>query len=349
MMKTRLVTLGIILILVVMLPVFAQGETQEAFELLCGKKTASACTVYFNTSMEEVVASIPAGTYVQVGDTIQGTNWKKITFFCNGGKITGWANVSTSNTTSIVRRGGMAYDIHEKDPDYDTKMQQGTVERDVREDWSIYGYDDDYEHIIPEEAAARAGQYATSGASSQRAAATGYATTGIVNGQPAEAPRAASAPAAVTFKAKLRRVSGKEDPEALLVAFVYAPNSGKASLREAADNDSKALAQCAAGTVVTVLEIGKTHSLVEAGGQVGYLRNDCLGYSAVKEEQVRLGALVGGGSISVRGGADKDSARIAQWPAGTQVTVYGVDGNWCEVEFDGQHGWVASKYVVAYQ
>ena len=64
---------------------------------------------------------------------------------------------------------------------------------------------------------------------------------------------------------------------------------------------------------------------------------------------MRLGALVGGGSINVRGGADKDSARIAQWPAGTQVTVYGVDGNWCEVEFDGQHGWVASKYVVAYQ
>ena len=72
----------------------------------------------------------------------------------------------------------------------------------------------------------------------------------------------------ITLKAKLRRVSGHEAPEDLLVAFVYAPNSGKASLREAADNDSKVLSQCHSGTVVVVLEIGKTHSLVEVDGQV---------------------------------------------------------------------------------
>ena len=355
-MKSHLVILCIILTLVVMLPVIAQADAQSEFELLCGVKTSSACTVYDGTTMENVVASLSSGTYVMVGGEMPG-GWKHLTFYQNGVRKNGWANVGTVACRSVVRSGGMAYDIHENDPEYDAKMKQGTVERDVREGWSIYGEDDplesNFEHISPEEAAARAGQYTNSGVSNQRAAATGsvseYATTGAVNGQPAEAPRAASAPAAVTFKAKLRRVSGKEDPEALLVAFVYAPNSGKASLREAADNGSKALAQCAAGTVVTVLEIGKTHSLVEADGQTGYLRNACLGYSAVKEEQVRLGALVGGGSINVRGGADKDSARIAQWPAGTQVTVYGVDGNWCEVEYEGQHGWVASKYVVAYQ
>ena len=340
MMKKRLVALCFILALVVTFPILAQGETQDEFELLCGKKTSSACTVYCNASMEEVVASIPAGTYVQVGDTMSGTNWKKITFFYNGSKMTGWADVSTSNATSVVRRGGMAYNVHEKDPDYDQKMQQGTVESDVRGGWSIYDGEDDSEHVNPEKAASSAGKMGS---------ASEYATIGAVVGQHTEAPRAASAPAAVTFKAKLRRVSGSEAPEELLVVFVYAPNSGKASLREAADKDSKVLTQCASGTVVTVQEIGKTHSLVEVDGQTGYLRNDCLGYSAVKEEQVQVGSLVGGGKINVRASADKDSARIAQWPAGTQVTVYGVDGAWCEVEFDGQHGWVASKYVVAYQ
>lgn len=158
---------------------------------------------------------------------------------------------------------------------------------------------------------------------------------------------AASGNADITLKAKLRRVSGSESPEDLLVAFVYAPNFGKASLRESADNSSKALAQCDAGTVVVVLEIGKTHSLVDVDGQVGYLRNDCLGYSALREEQVLTGMLMGSDKINVRGGADKDSCRVAQWPAGTQVTIYGVDGNWCEVEYDGVHGWVASKYVAA--
>ena len=354
-MKSRLVVLGIILTLVVMLPVIAQAETQREFELLCGVKTSSSCTVYDGVEMENIIASIPAGTYVMVGGEMPG-GWKHLTFYHNGAKKYGWANVSVKGTLSVVRSGGEAKGVHELDPDYDAKMKQGTVEVDIRKGWTSYEKDpftEDLEHVSPEEAAACAGQYANSGASNQRAAATGsttdYGTTGAVIGQPAEAPRAASAPAAVTLKAKLRRVSGKEAPADLLTAFVYAPNSGKASLRETADKDGKVLTQCASGTVVTVKEIGKTHSLVEVDGRTGYLRNDCLGYSAVKEEQVQVGSLVGGGTINVRAGADKDSARIAQWPAGTQVTVYGVDGNWCEVEYEGQHGWVASKYVVAYQ
>ena len=254
---------------------------------------------------------------------------------------------------SNVRKGnGMLDQVHELDPDYDAKMQQGTVESDVRGGWSVYDYDDGYEHVSPEEAAARAGQYATSGASKQRAATTGattsYAMTGAMVGQ-AHTASSTAASCGVTLRAKLRRVSGNEAPDDLLATFVYAPNSGKASLREDASNDSPVLAQCTSGTVVAVLEIDKTHSLVAVDGQAGYLRNDCLGYSAVREEQVQAGTLVGGGNINVRAGADKDSARIAQWPAGTQVTVYGVDGNWCEVEYDGLHGWVASKYVAVYQ
>lgn len=257
----------------------------------------------------------------------------------------------------------MAYDIHENDPDYDAKMQQGTVETDIRAGWTVYENDPftaDLEHVSPEEAAARAGQYTAGGGlnttSGQRTTTTGSpmttaspTTTGSTTTSKSTTTRTATGNTTVTLKAKLRRVSGKEAPEDLLTAFVYAPNSGKASLREAADNDSKALTQCTTGTVVTVLEIGKTYSLVEVDGQTGYLRNDCLGYSAIKEEQVLTGTLVGGGKVNVRGGADKDSYRIGQWPSGTQVTVYGVTGSWCEVELDGVHGWVATKYVAPVQ
>ena len=366
-MKSRLITLCIILTLAVMLPVVACADAQEEFELLCGVKTSASCTVYDSTTMENVITSISGGTYVMVGGEMPG-GWKHLTFYQNGVRMSGWANVGTVACRSVVRRGGMAYDIHENDPDYDAKMQQGTVERDVREGWSIYGGNDPlesgFEHISPEEAAARAGQYTTSGSTTAgnqytasgsktittssatttaSPATTGSTTTGSTT------TRTSTVPTVVTLKAKLRRVSGSETVDDLLTAFVYAPNSGKASLREAADNDSKVLSQCTTGTVVTVLEIGKTHSRVDVDGQVGYLRNDCLGYSDVKEEQVLSGILVGGGSVNVRGGADKDSYRIGQWPSGTQVTVYGVNGIWCEVEFDGVHGWVATKYVVPVQ
>lgn len=367
-MQSRLVTLCIILTLVVMLPVVACADAQEEFELSCMLKTANASAVYDGKWSEEsemgnVFTSIPAGTYVKVHGTFRDT-WKDITFCQNGVKMRGWAEVRTVAATSSVRNsGGMLDSVHEKDPDYDAKMQQGTVEVDIREGWTIYENDpftEDLEHITPEEAAARAGQYGKTGSttskSGQKTATTSSATTtgatttksGTTSKSTATV-RTSTKSTAVTLRAKLRRVSGKEAPEDLLTAFVYAPSSGRASLREAADNSSKVLAQCTAGTVVTVLEIGKTHSKVDVDGQVGYLRNDCLGYSAVKEGQVLTGILVGGSNINVRGGADKDSYRIGQWPSGTQVTVYGVHGNWCEVEFNGVHGWVATKYVVPVQ
>lgn len=347
-MKSRLVALCIILTLVVMLPVVACADAQEEFELGCNLKTASGCTVYDEPVDGNVVATLPAGTYVRVHSTFV-DGWQSYEFYHNGTKMYGWAVVSLTRATSIVRSGGMAYDVHEKDPDYDAKMKQGTVEVDVREGWSSWENDPftaDLEYVTPEEAAARAGQYTTSGSATTTSTTT---TKGGTTSKSTASARTSTGNTAVTLKAKLRRISGKEAPEDLLVAFVYAPNSGKASLREAADNNSKVLAQCTTGTVVTVLEIGKTHSKVDVDGQTGYLRNDCLGYSAVKEEQVLTGTLVGGGNINVRGGADKDSYRIGQWPSGTQVTIYGVSGSWCEVEFDGVHGWVATKYVVANQ
>ena len=357
-MKSRLITLCIILTLVVMFPVLAQAETKEEFELSCNMKTTSACTVYDSSAMNTVVASIPAGTYVHFKGGSVG-DWTRIEFYHNGSILIGWAEVKLTQASSVVRKGDTAYNVHELDPDYDEKMQEGTVEVDARQGWSIYDNDPGKQHVSPEEAAARAGQYTTSGSttagnqyttSGQRTTATGSTTTtGSTTSKSTTTTRTSTVPTVVTLKAKLRRVSGSETPADLLTAFVYAPNSGKASLREAADNDSKVLSQCTTGTVVTVLEIGKTHSRVDVDGQVGYLRNDCLGYSAVKEEQVLSGVLIGGGSVNVRGGADKDSYRIGQWPSGTQVTVYGVNGIWCEVEFDGVHGWVATKYVVPVQ
>lgn len=360
-MKSRLVALCLILTLVVMLPVAACADAQEEFELSCILKTANASAVYDGEWSEEsemgnVFTSIPAGTYVKVHGTFRDT-WKDITFCQNGVKMRGWAEVRTVAAASSVRNsGGMLDSVHENDPDYDAKMSRGTVEVDIRAGWTTYEKDPftaDLEHISPEEAAERAKQYGASGGTTstptQQNATTGNAATAGSNttSKSTSTARVSAKTTAVTLRAKLRRVSGKEAPEDLLTAFVYAPNSGKASLREAADNNSKVIVQCTTGTVVTVLEIGKTHSLVEVDGQTGYLRNDCLGYSAVREEQVLTGTLVGGGNVNVRGGADKDSYRIGQWPSGTQVTVYGITGSWCEVECDGVHGWVASKYVIA--
>lgn len=343
-MKQRLIVFCLILTVIALLPVFAQAETQREFELGSSLKTANACEVHDGSPDGAVFAYLPAGTYVRhMGAGTDG--WIGIQFWHNGRRAMGYAQVRTVAAMSNVRKGNGTLDqVHELDLDYDAKMKRGTVESDVRAGWTSYENDPftaDLEHVSPEEAAARAGQYKSSGSSS-------YALDGALEGgETAAAPGASVASTEVTLKAKLRRVSGSEEPEDLQAAFVYAPNSGKASLREAADNGSAVLSQCATGTVVTVLEVGKTHSKVDMDGQIGYLRNDCLGYSAVKQEQVLAGTLVGGGSINVRSGADKDSRRIAKWPSGTQVTVYGVDGNWCEVEYDGQHGWVASKYVVA--
>ena len=123
----------LILICLLMLPAFATAETQEEFELRCFKKTAAAATVYsyLNSSEGEVIDYIPAGTYVQCKSSTRDGR-TTVVYMKNGVKKQGTIKVKLIDCTSTIRKSdGLAYDIHEKDPNYDAKIKEGVLEFDV--------------------------------------------------------------------------------------------------------------------------------------------------------------------------------------------------------------------------
>ena len=61
--------------------------------------------------------------------------------------------------------------------------------------------------------------------------------------------------------------------------------------------------------------------------------------------QATYKAKVTGGALNVRAEPSKDSARIAQLPNGSIVTVIETVGSWCEITCDDITGYVLSGYL----
>ena len=60
------------------------------------------------------------------------------------------------------------------------------------------------------------------------------------------------------------------------LATIYAPRTGKASLRQTASSKGTLLKNCKAGTIVSVLAIGNGYTRINYKGTVGYIKTACL-------------------------------------------------------------------------
>ena len=155
---------------------------------------------------------------------------------------------------------------------------------------------------------------------------------------------------------------GKEEPttyastlvaydENLDVAVIYAPKTGKATLRASASTKAKSLGQCEAGRIVVVLKGGSTFTRVLYDGKEGCILTSALTLcGAVPEEDFSTATLSYKGrtdssaTISVYT-ATNGKRRIDQWRVGNDVVVLDENGSWTEVEIDGWHGFVKSDYL----
>ena len=356
-MKKLSMMLCLVLALICALPTIAGAETQQEFELRCYKKTAADADVYNNSNLDHVLIDhIPAGTYVIVNTSSQG-NWKKITYMINGVKKSGYTEVRLVDTASVVRRSdGIADLVHEKDPEYSAKIKQGTLEFDVTQ------YDDKMEYaaykagLAPEPA--RKSDAASSKSSpdadhttaeiasetDQNDISVGVLELGLVyskisyNGQTMEVATA-------------DLVFGENIPEGKELAVIYAPNTGKASLRKSAFDNATVLKTCKAGVIVSVIEVGKTYTKVNYKGTIGYVKNSSLQFYSAAHQDTATGKLSykgktnGATTVNVRCKADKESAVVATWETGTAVRILSSANGWYEIEAKGIHGWVLQEYL----
>jgi len=135
------------------------------------------------------------------------------------------------------------------------------------------------------------------------------------------------------------------------LGVIYAPKTGKATLRASASTKAKSIGQCEAGRIVVVLKVGTVFSRIVYDGQEGCVLTDALTLcSAVPEKDASTATLSYKGrtdssaTISVYTGKDA-KRKISQWRVGNEVVKLGESGSWTEVEIDGWRGWCKSAYL----
>ena len=135
------------------------------------------------------------------------------------------------------------------------------------------------------------------------------------------------------------------------LGIVYAPKTGKATLRASASTKAKSLGQCEAGRIVVVLKVGSTFTRVLYDGKEGCILTSALTLcGAVPEEDFSTATLSYKGrtdsSATISVYTEKNAKRkIRQWRVGNGVVTLNESGTWTEIEIDGWHGWCKSDYL----
>lgn len=142
-----------------------------------------------------------------------------------------------------------------------------------------------------------------------------------------------------------------EAPEEQRIACIYAPRTGKATLRATPSNSAKSLGQCVSGRIVVVLKVGSVYSRVLYDGKEGCVLNDALSFlPIVPADEIETATLIYKGrtdssaTISMYDAASTKRT-IDQYRVGNEVVVLGTDGSYTNAEFDGNHGWFKTQYL----
>ena len=83
---------------------------------------------------------------------------------------------------------------------------------------------------------------------------------------------------------------------------------------------------------------------------MGYIKTVCLKFYGDSESTAQgvlsyKGTTGGGTTVNVRNTPKGDSAKVAEWRTGTEVTILSHANGWYEIEANGMHGYVMEKYV----
>lgn len=143
-----------------------------------------------------------------------------------------------------------------------------------------------------------------------------------------------------------------EAPEDKVLAMVDTPRDGYAWLRKHPNNSKKNLKiqQVRTNTVVRVIRAGAQWTLVDHDGMRAYIQTSALEFFCNDHTDFDPGV------VSVKGrtqGRDKIHARsldngcrdLGEYKIGTPITVFDIIDDWAEVDIEGWHCRIMSKYV----
>lgn len=330
----KLLTLLCALLLAALPLCSAMAQTLDEWNRSCRNKTSGTTAVYFDPSMERIVATIPGGTYVRVASRTNG--WAEIGFRTSDGR-SGTGFVKAASLCAAV--------VYYTDEDGDKRGMQELEYAD------LYGSKTPGSTSASSKPASASAKR-TGSATKQQPAVTvtheGEAVTvaqlGVHTSTVVKSGETLAVPTA-------ELVFAEDVPADKAIAVIHAPRTGKCTLRRAASTGAKSLGQCAAGTIVAVLEVGSQFCKIVYDGEVGYILTACLKFCGGADAPTGTGLLTWNGKatgktkINIRNDADGSAHKIAQWRTGTEVTVFGQTSEWVEIEHEGLHGFVHEDYL----
>ncbi len=151
--------------------------------------------------------------------------------------------------------------------------------------------------------------------------------------------------APVKAETKEENILNKTDWSTMAAANV----EGYANIRSEANADSEIVGVLMPGYAVTVTEKGDEWSKISSNGVEGYIKNEYLVFGEEAKAHYRnmcgITGVVQADSLRVREAASTDSAQIGTLTQNGEVSVFGEEADWYQIQYSGSSAYVHADYV----
>lgn len=151
--------------------------------------------------------------------------------------------------------------------------------------------------------------------------------------------------APVKAETKEETILNKTDWSTMAAANV----EGYANIRSEASVDSEIVGVLMPGYAVTVTEKGDEWSKISSNGVEGYIKNEYLVFGEEAKAHYRnmcgIIGVVQADSLRVREAASTDSAQVGTLTQNGEVSVFGEEADWYQIQYSGSSAYVHADYV----
>ena len=124
---------------------------------------------------------------------------------------------------------------------------------------------------------------------------------------------------------------------------------GYVNIRSEANADSEIVGVLMPGYAVTVTEKGDEWSKISSNGVEGYIKNEYLVFGEEAKAHYRnmcgITGVVQADSLRVREAASTDSAQVGTLTQNGEVSVFGEEADWYQIQYSGSSAYVHADYV----
>ena len=151
--------------------------------------------------------------------------------------------------------------------------------------------------------------------------------------------------APVKAETKEETILNKTDWSTMAAANV----EGYANIRSEASVDSEIVGVLMPGYAVTVTEKGDEWSKISSNGVEGYIKNEYLVFGEEAKAHYRnmcgITGVVQADSLRVREAASTDSAQVGTLTQNGEVSIFGEEADWYQIQYSGSSAYVHADYV----